>query len=169
MAEGRGRPVKGAELVNNLDGSQHAKQRAALILQTLTGAVTIPQACEQLGIGEAAFHKLRARTLQEMVEGLEPRQVGRPAALVSPEQQQIEDLTAQIGQLQIQLQAARVREELALAGLIPNKPRTRNASSNGATSSPDTPREPVGSVPANAGTGPAGTPDLKKTNQSPTG
>lgn len=166
MADGRGRPVLGPELVNNLTGSQRAKQRAQVIIATLTGQMTIPQACVQLDICESAFHKLRTRTLQEMVEGLEPRQVGRPPGQVNPEQQRIDELTGQVGQLQFQLQAARVREELALAGLVPNKRRARrDASSNGATSIPDIDREPVGSAGGtDAPAGPAGTPDLKKTN-----
>jgi hypothetical protein len=166
----RGRPVRGAKLLDRLAGSEHAKRRLRLMLQTLAGEITVEQACAELDLCPAAFFKLRTRTLQEMLAGLEPRQVGRPAEQVSPEQQRIEELTAQIGQLEIQLQAARVREELALAGLVGNKrPVRQDASSKGATSIPDIPREPVGSAPAQPGAGPAGTPDLKKTNQPPTG
>ena len=46
----RGRPVSGANLVNNLTGSQHAKRRVELVLQTITGQITIPQACAELNI-----------------------------------------------------------------------------------------------------------------------
>lgn len=168
----RGRPVSGANLVNNLTGSQHAKRRVELVLQTITGQITIPQACAELNICASAFHKMRTRTLQEMVEGMEPRQVGRPAEQVGPEQQRIEELTAQIGQLEIQLQAARIREELALAGLVPNQRRSRKEATP--VSPPSPPHDnvhPAGSAGAqnnDAPAGPVGPPALKKTNQPPT-
>ena len=147
MAEGRGRPVTGVDLVNHLAGSEHAKRRVQLILQSLSGQVTIPQACAELNICESAFHKLRTRTLQEMVEGLEPRQVGRPPEHATPEQHRIEELTAQTEELEIQLQAARVREELALAGLVPRKCRSHKEPSSAAMPpNPDDNANPAGSA-----------------------
>lgn len=165
----RGRPALGADLVNNLAGSPHAKRRAELIIQTLTGQITVEQACAQLHIGQAAFFKLRVRTLQEMVAGLEPRTVGRPPEHIAAEQQRIEDLTAQVGELEFQLQAARVREELALAGLVPQKRRSRKeASSTPTPSDPADDADPAGSAGARSSEAPAGPADLKKTNQPPT-
>ena len=48
----RGRPPKRSRLVEGLDGSDQAKLRLKVILQTLTGECTVEQACEQLGIKE---------------------------------------------------------------------------------------------------------------------
>ena len=167
----RGRPGSGARLLDHLAGSEYAKQRLRLMLGTLAGQITVEQACAQLNIGEAVFFKLRTRRLQEMLAGLEPRTVGRPAEQAGPGQQRIEDLTAQIGQLEIQLQAARVREELALAGLVPRPRRPRREASPPTTPpSPDNNTHPVGSAGENPNA-PAGSADgaeLKKTNRSAT-
>ena len=166
----RGRPASGANLVNNLAGSPHAKRRAELILQTLTGQTPVEQACAELHIGQAAFFKLRARTLQEMVSGLEPRTVGRPPQHVAAEQQRIDELTARTAELEFQLQAARVREELALAGLVPQQRKPHQEASSAPTlPNPDDNADPAGSAGARSSDAPAGPADLKKTNQPPTG
>jgi len=112
---GRGRRTSGSKLVETMDGSRHAKKRLKLILDTLSGKVTIIDACAALGINEAAFHKLRRRTLEESLQGLEPRQPGRRAHERSPEEERIEQLEDEVEQLHLELHAARVREELALA------------------------------------------------------
>lgn len=109
-----GRPPKGARLVEALEGSARAKRRLRVILETITGTRTVRAACEELAIGEAAFHKLRARTLQEAVEGLEPRPLGRPAA-EQEETGEVAELEAEIKSLRRELEAARIREELAVA------------------------------------------------------
>ena len=161
----RGRPVLGAKLVDSLTGSPHAKQRLRLMLGTVAGQITVEQACAELNICQAAFFKLRTRTLQEMVEGLEPRQVGRPPQPVAPDQQRIEELTAHIGQLEIQLQAARIREDLALAGLAPQKPRARKEVSSATTPpTPDDAIHPADSAGALAREAPAGPMEQKKTS-----
>ena len=111
---GRGRRTSGSKLVERLDGSRHAKRRLKLILDTLSGKCTIVDACRELGINEAAFHKLRSRTLQESLEGLEPRPPGRRAQEISPEAEQAAALEEENEALRLELKAAQVREELAL-------------------------------------------------------
>jgi hypothetical protein len=100
-------------LVDDLQGSGHAKKRLQLMLETISGTRTVSSACEELGINEAAFHKLRTRTLQEALEGLEPRPLGRPRHEASPEEIEIEQLTEEIRDLKLRLQASRLREEVA--------------------------------------------------------
>jgi len=73
-----GRPPLGAELVDRMQGSPQAKKRVQIILQTLAGEMTIPQACEELDIGESRFHDLRKELLQVMVDGAESKPRGRP-------------------------------------------------------------------------------------------
>ena len=46
----RGRKPLGAQLVDRLEGSEHAKIRLKVILETLAGRQTIPEACDELGI-----------------------------------------------------------------------------------------------------------------------
>jgi hypothetical protein len=109
------RPPSGPELVEGIEGSPEAKERLKVILETIAGTKTIAEACEQLGIGEAAFHKLRTRHLEEAVKGLEPRKPGR-----KPEEKReaVEGLLAledKVASLERELKAARIREKIALA------------------------------------------------------
>jgi transposase-like protein len=98
-----------------MDGSRFAKKRLALILDTLSGKTTIVDACQKLGINEAAFHKLRRRTLQESLEGLEPRPLGRRPKETSPQTERVEELEEELRWLRHELKAAEIRGGLALA------------------------------------------------------
>jgi hypothetical protein len=97
-----------------LGGSDHAKKRLRIILETLSGRRTIRSACEELRISEAAFHKLRTRVLEEAVQGLEPRRAGRPSKELSAEDAKIVDLEEEVLQLKLELHASRLREEIAI-------------------------------------------------------
>jgi hypothetical protein len=110
----KGRPAKGPKLVETLDGSEDAKRKLRIILETVTGKRSVEEACDALGIGPAAFHKLRSRTLQDAIHSLEPRPVGRPRKEVPKEASEIEALKAEVWQLKFDLQAARIREEIAV-------------------------------------------------------
>jgi hypothetical protein len=110
----RGRPSTGPELVNKLDGSELAKQRLMLFLQTLSGSVRVPDACATLGISEARFHEQRNEWLQGSVGLLEPKPAGRPAQQRSAEEQVAAVMEQQINCLKLELQAAQIREEIAL-------------------------------------------------------
>jgi hypothetical protein len=109
----RGRKPTGAQLVERLAGSAHAKGRLRVILETLSGHQTIPTACAELGIQESMFHKLRAQVLQTAVDRLEPRPAGRPPPLTSAEARQVEELEAELAQARMDLKAAEIRRELA--------------------------------------------------------
>lgn len=115
MSQRLGRKPFTTDHVNSLAGSSRAKDRLRVILETLRGELTIPDACSLLGIREAQFHHLRHMWLQEAVELLEPRRVGRPR-----KQHDVGELTRQCAQLQsevqslrAQVQGAQVREEIA--------------------------------------------------------
>jgi transposase-like protein len=110
-----GRPPKGPELVEALEGSPEAKERLRVILETVAERKSIAAACAKLGIGEAMFHKLRERALRAAVGGLEPRAPGRPPKEEAAEPGQVEELQREVRELKRALQAARVREEIALA------------------------------------------------------
>ena len=109
----RGRKPTGAHLVERLEGSLHAKTRLKIILETLSGRWTIPEACRELGIQESMFHKLRSEVLQTALGRLEPRPLGRPPQLASPQDEELLRLAAENRKLAIELQAAEVRRELA--------------------------------------------------------
>jgi len=102
-------------LVDGTDGSHGAKARLKVILETIAGTVTIGDACASLGIGEAAFHKLRTRFLQDAVTGLEPRPVGRRPQKNPEERERVQALMDEVQALRRDLNASLVREELAVA------------------------------------------------------
>jgi hypothetical protein len=110
-----GRPVTGPELVDDLDGSEAAKQRVKVILETVAGQRTIMEACIDLKIGKSAFHELRKRVLQAALSDAEPRPVGRPPKLEpTAEQTEAEHLRAENQDLRDELELAQVRQEILL-------------------------------------------------------
>jgi transposase-like protein len=119
----RGRPVKGAELVEDLGGSQAAKQRLRIILQTLAGVMTVQDACAELGIQRSGFHKLRQQFLAHATGLLEPRPRGRQPLQPSAAQIELATLRQEVTQLKLDLKAQQIREEIALVmpHLLKNK------------------------------------------------
>jgi transposase-like protein len=109
----RGRKPTGPQLVERLEGSSHAKIRLRIILETLAGQRTIPDACAELGIQESMFHKLRSAVLQTALGRLEPRPLGRRPQYTSPEDEHAAELEDEVEHLRMELQAAQIRQELA--------------------------------------------------------
>jgi hypothetical protein len=91
-----------------------------VFLETLREEISVPQACELLGVGESYFHELRHRWLQEALELLEPRPLGRPPkpADTTGLVEENARLAAEVAVLREQLRAAEVRQEISqiLAG-----------------------------------------------------
>ncbi len=110
----RGRRPQGPKLVEELDGSRAARQRLRGILETVSGAKTVPETCAELGISEAMFHKLRSRFLQEAVSLLEPRAPGRKRQEPEAAQERLVELERKVEKLGAELTAARIQTELAL-------------------------------------------------------
>jgi len=115
MSQRVGRKPLTTQHVDRLYGSTRAKDRLRIFLETLRGVLTIPDACQLLELSEAQFHHLRHTWLQEALELLEPRRVGRP-----PKEQDGAELTrqctqleAEVTRLRAQVQGAQVREEIA--------------------------------------------------------
>ncbi len=108
----RGRPQKGANLVDKLEGSISAKARLKVIMQSVSGELSVGEACKQLGIGRTAFHQLREQALSSALEGLEPRKTGRPPTGEPAQSEQ--ELKVQLFNIRKELEASMLREELAL-------------------------------------------------------
>ena len=110
------RPVLGTELVNRLSGSEEAKVRLKVILETVGGSRTIEDACRELDISRSRFFELRERVLQAAVADLELKPRGRPVEKPDPEalKQRLEALEAEHERLFDELQIAHVREEIRL-------------------------------------------------------
>jgi hypothetical protein len=111
----RGRRPSGPKLVERLQGSATAKTRLQVVLETLAGQRSIARACALLGIGEARFHELRTEVLQAALAQLEPGSPGRPRQETPESAARVAALEAQLLDLRIDLKAAQVREEIALA------------------------------------------------------
>jgi len=109
----RGRKPTGTNLVEHLEGSERAKARLKAILETLSGERSIPEVCEELGIQESMFHRVRSEVLQTALDRLEPRPLGRPPLQPSPHDLLVAELEAKNLGLQSELKAAEVRRELA--------------------------------------------------------
>jgi hypothetical protein len=121
---GVGRKPQGAALVNPLAGSEHAKRRLALFLQTLSGQSTVGAACAELGIGESRFFAQRAAWLQQSLELLEPRTPGRPPKPEpAPAAEDVRRLQQRVRQLEARSVAVEAQAELA--GLLPHRLRGR--------------------------------------------
>jgi hypothetical protein len=106
--------------VETLDGSERAKERLRVFLETLHGELTVPEACGRLGLHESYFHELRHRWLQEALALLEPQPVGRPPQKPpldgsSPSELARDNarLAAEAAALREELRASEVREEIA--------------------------------------------------------
>jgi hypothetical protein len=89
-----------------------------VILETIAGRLTIEQACQRLGIGEAMFHRLRMDALEAALARLEPRPLGRPPQEMTPEDLRRAELEQQVAELESELKIAAVREEIA--GVMPH-------------------------------------------------
>ena len=135
----RGRHPSGPEYVEHLEGSETARQRLKVVLQTLAGTCRVSEACEQLGVGEDRFAQLRLTALSAAVEALEPRAAGRPRRQTDPSVDERRQLQERIAELEAQLQAALIRAELAVtlpqagadaakkAQPLPTRERTRRS------------------------------------------
>src|SRR5262249_55934413 len=90
-----------------------AKERLRVILQVLTGELTAAAAQLQLGVSPSRFHELRRQALEGALARLTPAAAGRPPK--EPEHSEREqELLRRIDDLEVDLQAAFVRTEIAL-------------------------------------------------------
>jgi hypothetical protein len=134
-----GRKPQGVKLLEGLAGSDHARRRMTLFLQTLAGHSTVDEACQALGIGPSRFFAQRAQWLQESLELLEPGSPGRPAQPAAPgPAADLEALRRQVGELEVRAMAAELRAELGRT-----LPRMVRRSRPGKKTSPERPAAPV--------------------------
>jgi len=108
------RPPEGVGHVDKLDGPADLKRRLRVLLDTLSGRVSVAQACEELGVSESRLHELRREALVGALGALMPKPAGRPATAATTTGRE-KELEGRIQELEVDLQAALVRTELALA------------------------------------------------------
>ena len=110
----RGRRPVGPEYAEQLVGSETAKLRAKVILETMAGKRRLKEACQLLGISEQRFHQLREEMMTAAVKALEPGHAGRPARTPTPAEVQVATLEQRLQDKDVELHAAKAREEIAL-------------------------------------------------------
>ena len=108
------RPPEGVRHVDRLEGPEDLKWRLRVLLDTLAGRVSVAQACEELGVSESRLHELRREALEGALGALMPKPAGRPATAETTTERE-KELEGRIQELEVDLQAALVRTELALA------------------------------------------------------
>jgi hypothetical protein len=99
--------------VDKLTGHTLAKERLKVVLETMTGACRVSEACERLDISEQRFDELRIEALQGAITALEPKPLGRRPQPSSTDQTEVQPLLDRIAELETQLQVAAVRTEVA--------------------------------------------------------
>jgi helix-turn-helix protein len=121
----RGRRPAGPEYVDQLTGSEQAKERLKVVLETVAGRCRIQEACRRLGISEPRFHQLRQQVLEAALERLEPQPAGRKPTPRSPEQIRLDALADELAAKDVELRAAQARAEIALTlPRVAEKPAT---------------------------------------------
>ncbi len=165
----RGRPSKGSALVEKLEGSSEAKRRLRVIVEALREERSVGQACDDLGVKEARYHQMRDDALQGALQALEPRPTGRPPTPppTLPEED-AERLRAEIERLKMEVRAAHIREELAVA--FPNRLRRPKGDPPAPKAPAGPPTQTPGPAPASPGPLPAApTPPPPETAQASQG
>lgn len=109
-----GRPTEGLEHIDHLHGSFEAKTRLKLIVLTVTGDLTVVEACERLRIGSSRFHVVRREGLQAAVERLEPKPAGRHRVALHASSASVRALEERAESLESELKLQQARTEVAL-------------------------------------------------------
>ena len=119
------------EHVQQLDGSDRAKQRMTTLLKTLQCDCSVGEACARLGLSESHFHAVRHDWLQGSLQLLEPRPPGRRPKERSPECERIEQLEQEVRTLRRELALTQAQCEVTEAlgvdvlGLVKKGPPIR--------------------------------------------
>lgn len=110
------RPPTGSALVQRLEGSDEAKRKTQIILDTISGTLAIDDAAAQLGINRAYVFVLRDQILLGAIAAAEPRKPGpKPASATSTDSQDAAQADAKRAKdAEIALELERSRQELAL-------------------------------------------------------
>jgi transposase-like protein len=110
----RGRRPLGPALVAALAAPRGTRERLQVVLETLTGQLTLDAAAQRLGLGRTRVLVLRRQALRGAADALAPRPVGRPPRDALEPPPAVARLEARVRELELALQAALVRTDVAL-------------------------------------------------------
>jgi transposase-like protein len=85
--------------------NDRARQRAMIIMQVCSGAMTAVEGARQLGVSRKTYYEWERRALTAMSEAMEDREAGRPEAV--PEDPEKEALKRTLAETQKELCVAR--------------------------------------------------------------
>jgi transposase len=106
--------VNPKKLIENADASASAKRQLEVIFEVLGGKRSVPEACEELAVSESTFHRMREQVIHGALEGLAPKPMGRPSKAAEGPSDRERELERANRELRMELQAMRVRTEIAL-------------------------------------------------------
>lgn len=137
----RGRLPSGPEYVEQLPGSELAKRRLQVILETMAGTCRVQEACTKLGISEQRFNQLRLQMLEAAMHSMEPGTPGRPSRKPSFTVEQVLQLQEQLALKEAELRAAQLRTEIALVMPHVVQPDRHAASTDSSAAPNDRPQQ----------------------------
>ena len=100
-------------LVDMVEASPRARERAQVILQTLARQCSVQRGCRALGMGRTRFQDLRRRMLGAAVGALEERATGRPRLQVARTCRQLSTLRGRLAGLEHELRRAQAELDIA--------------------------------------------------------
>ena len=126
--------TSGTDLIDGLEGSEHAKTWAKAVVQTMTGQETVVDAATRMGCNESYFYKHRGEALQALIKALEPKKTGRKPAEPDPQAERMELLEEELLRAKATLEAASARVTIALG--VPHKKLRRRPKGQGRADPP---------------------------------
>ena len=104
-----------------------ARERAAIILEVRSGALTAAEGAERLGISRKTYYEWEDRALKAMALALENRPAGRPPTPVDEEKETLRELVQELEKkLYLAEKTIEVKEILAAYGEFRDKESKKN-------------------------------------------
>lgn len=106
-----------ADLLERAWANEPARERAKVMLLTISGQWSVRDGYERLGMGRTRFQDLRRRMLDAAVASLEPGCVGRPRGPTRREPRQVRRLRHEVAELTNELSRVRTLLDLSESGV----------------------------------------------------
>ena len=108
-----GRKSEMDSLVEAVEASPQARERAQVILATLARQCSVQGGCQKLGMGRTRFQDLQRRMVRAAVGALEERPVGRPRLQLARTCRQLSTLRLRLSELERDLRRSQAELDIA--------------------------------------------------------
>lgn len=112
-----GRRSEMTTLVERIEASQAARERAKVILLTLSRQWSVEAGCTRLGVKRTRFQDLRRRMIRGAVAALEEKSAGRPPSPRVEEPAEVCSLRQRVQELEHELRCRQVELEIVRGGV----------------------------------------------------